>query len=229
MKCNFFILSFLSIPFFSCAQYYSQVGQDAYLNEHYFHNKKNGFFVDIGAHNGVTHSNSFFFERELGWHGICIEPLGYVFEKLKRNRRCICLNVCISNHGPLVDFIQVQGLPQMLSGMVHTYDPRHLERLKKEVEFTKGRYDIMSCPALSFEQMVQKYQVTHIDYLSVDTEGSEFEILISIDFNTVSIFAISVENNFKEKKIQEFLETKGFELVAHLGDLDDIFINHINV
>ena len=55
-------------------QYYSQFKQDQFLNEVLFNNKKNGFFIDIGAHDGVTISNTLFFEKQNDWKGICIEP-----------------------------------------------------------------------------------------------------------------------------------------------------------
>ena len=55
-------------------QYYSQFKQDQFLNEVLFNNKKNGFFIDIGAHDRVTISNTLFFEKHNEWKGICIEP-----------------------------------------------------------------------------------------------------------------------------------------------------------
>ena len=58
----------------SIVSYYSQLGQDRFLNENYFKNKLTGTFVDIGAHDGNTYSNSKFFEN-LGWSGLCVEPI----------------------------------------------------------------------------------------------------------------------------------------------------------
>ena len=54
-------------------QFESQLGQDKYLFENFLKHK-NGFFVDVGAHDGVFLSNTFFFENELNWSGVCVEP-----------------------------------------------------------------------------------------------------------------------------------------------------------
>lgn len=62
--------------------YNSQWQQDKILNELIFKNKKNGFFVDVGAHDGKDISNSLFFEEYLNWDGICIEPNAKVYKEL---------------------------------------------------------------------------------------------------------------------------------------------------
>ena len=58
---------------------YSQYEQDIYILNNFFQNKKDGMFVDIGAHDGVTISNSLLFEK-IGWNGICVEPLPKIFD-----------------------------------------------------------------------------------------------------------------------------------------------------
>ena len=72
--------------------YYSQHNQDQFLNEHIFNNKKEGVFLDIGAYDGIEGSNSYFFEKELGWKGICFEPIPKLYQRLKENRKCISIN-----------------------------------------------------------------------------------------------------------------------------------------
>ena len=66
------------------AKYHSQVGQDKFINEKVFRGLRNGYFVEIGAFDGVTFSNSYFFEKELGWKGICIEPMKKYYENIVR-------------------------------------------------------------------------------------------------------------------------------------------------
>ncbi len=63
-------------------QYYSQDGQDEFLDRSVFKGRKSGFFVEIGAHDGVRFSNSAFLERERGWRGICVEPHPKIFPEL---------------------------------------------------------------------------------------------------------------------------------------------------
>ena len=69
---------------------YSQYGQDVYLINSIFPDRINGYFVDVGAYDGITLSNTFILEKHLGWSGICIEPNPEAFEKLRANRSCIC-------------------------------------------------------------------------------------------------------------------------------------------
>ena len=72
-------------------KHYGQYKQDKYLDT-LFKKKSNGTFVDIGAHDGVTFSNSYFFEKERNWKGICVEPIPEIFSKLDETRNCIKIN-----------------------------------------------------------------------------------------------------------------------------------------
>lgn len=208
----FFIFSFSVI-----ARYYSQFGQDKYLNEIIFKNKKNGFFVDIGAHNGIKLSNTKFFEDELGWNGICIEPSPKIFQKLEKNRKCICINACVSNETKKARFMFIDSLydiATMYSGLVEKYDPRHLERIEEYFSQEEKKFINVQCYRL--DDILDKYNISHIDYLSIDTEGGEFDILTSIDFEKVNIEIIDIENNYNENNIKEFLESKGYKFINRL-------------
>lgn len=207
------------------AQYYSQYEQDKFINEHFVKNKRRGFFVDIGAHDGKTYSNTYFFEKELGWKGICFEPLSKPFEKLVALRTAsICLNVCVSPISGTLEFIEAEGYSEMLSGIVSSYHPLHLERLKREVIQYGGDYRIIEVPSVRFNDVMSKFDVFNIDFLSIDTEGSELEILKSINFELYIIKIIAVENNYKISKIRQFLESKGYQFVIHQGD--EIYIKN---
>lgn len=212
------------------AKYYSQIGQDKFIYEQFFKDKKQGFFVDIGAHDGMTYSNTYFFEKELGWNGICFEPIPAIFEELQKNRKCICINSCVSAIDKGVKFIMVSGYSEMLSGMVSTYDPRHWNRLKNEIKKYGGSYEIISLPSVCFNVAMKQYQVMKIDFLSIDTEGSELEILKSIDYDLVYIYVVCVENNYNDLSIKQFMETKGFKRVAYLGcSQDEVFVNNYKI
>jgi len=75
--------------------YFSQFGQDKWIIERLFPSKRNGFFVDIGANDGITLSNTYFLEKK-GWNGLAVEPIPPVYEKLVKNRQCIAVNGCIA-------------------------------------------------------------------------------------------------------------------------------------
>lgn len=230
MKRMFYLIGLLSGGLFfisSASIYKSQLGQDKILNEMYFKNKRNGVFVDIGAHDGISLSNTWFFEKELGWSGICFEPLPSVFKDLETNRNCIRINKCvvpsITNTG-VVLFREVTGYSQMLSGIEANYDPRHLERIQREIEAIGGSFRLIEVPCCLLNGELEKYNIYYVDFLSLDTEGGELEILKSIDFDKFYIYAITVENNYGTSDIRIFLDSKNFRLVA-MGSGEEVYIN----
>ncbi len=206
--------------------YKSQVGQDKFLNEYFFKNKRNGVFIDIGAHDGVSLSNSWFFEKELGWKGICFEPLPNVFRQLQKNRNCTCINKCVSAHeGETVIFREVTGYSEMLSGVEANYDPRHRERIAREIAQMGGSARLIEVPSCLLNAELAKHNLYYIDFLSLDIEGGELELLKSIDFDTFYIYAITVENNYGTTEIRKFLESKNFLFIAMLDGTDEVYIN----
>jgi len=213
-----------SQPFFP---YYSQCGQDKYLIESVFNHKKNGVFFDIGAHDGISYSNTYYFEKELEWTGVCVEPQDENFQSLAKNRKCICLHGGIFDTEGELEFIKVNGPSEMLSGLAQTYDPRHLRRAQTEVAQLGGSIEILKIKTFRFNDICAKNNITHIDFLSIDTEGSEERIIQSIDFEAIDISVIAVENNFRENTIRLFLETKGYSFLCTLTG-DDIYIKNVN-
>ncbi len=182
-------------------------------------NVDKGYFVDIGAHDGITGSNSKYFE-EKGWDGICIEPHPDVFEKLKRNRKCEISNAAVWKEDTEVDFLAVSGYPEMLSGIVESYDPRHLERVNSEISKMGGSSKLIKIPALKFESLVKN---TRIDFLSIDTEGSELEILKNVDFEKYDIRTICIENNFNDPVFLDFFIKRGYIYNYFNSMCDQIF------
>ena len=77
--------------------YHSQSGQDVLLDRHFFSGREVGVFVDVGAHDGVTLSNSLFFEEKRSWSGLCVEPNPNVFQKLEQSRSAVCTNVAVAS------------------------------------------------------------------------------------------------------------------------------------
>lgn len=204
--------------------YFSQPDskQDKYLNENIFKNKKNGYFIDIGAHDGITYSNTYFFEKKLGWKGICIEPMPGAFNKLKKNRSCICINGCIAEEPIPAKFLLVSGPSEMLSGLIDFYHPEHLKRIEAELNSLGGTSEIIEIQSYRLDAILSANKIKYVDYLSIDTEGSELSILKSINFDTVDIFIISVENNYKDKTIKTFLESKKYKFIKQQGG-DEIY------
>ena len=197
-------------------KFYSQYQQDQYLYENIFKGKRNGVFVDIGAHDGVTLSNTYFFEKNMGWTGICVEPIPEVFARLKASRKCICVEGCVFDKRPTVSFLKISGWAEMLSGIVENYDPRHVKRLHWEMDLNGGKSEVIQVTCYDFNQLLLNHNMRHIDYLSIDTEGGEMGILQSIDFSKIDIDVLEVENNYHDP-MREFLEPLGYQKIADLG------------
>ena len=205
--------------------YKSQAGQDRFVNEHFFHNKKCGIFLDIGAHDGLSFSNTYFFEEELEWTGFCFEPLPHLFKQLKECRNCICVNACVSSVEGSLPFLHIDGCDEMLSGLCGTYDQRALSIVTNDIANFGGELKVLQVSSVRIDKILAQYGVNHIDFLSLDTEGSELEILKTIDFSKIMIDVITVENNYNEPFIREFLVSQGFIFITHLH-VDDIYVRN---
>lgn len=204
-------------------KYFSQYGQDEFIDKVVLNKKWKGFFVDIGAHDGISLSNSYFFETARKFKGLCIEPNPMVFEKLKHNRKCDLLNRCIGELEKEVKFLAIEGYAEMLSGIIDKYHPNHLKRIESyinELGGVKKEIIVQAIPLQNIEILL----MANIDYMSIDTEGNEFDILQSIDFNRIHINSLSIENNYHDKKIEVLMSSSGFIKVYRLGD-DDIYLH----
>jgi len=215
----FFLLIASSL---TALEYHSQVGQDQYVNDHFFHNMREGIFVDIGAYDGVTGSNSLFFEKELGWSGICVEPVPHFFQKLEKSRSCTCINSCIGEDGSK-DFLWIEGPNEQLSGLLENYSTERKELLDRLAIDYHDKHHTIQVTSVDLMDLLQKHNLNRIDYLSIDTEGGELEILQSIDFDQVEIRVIDVENNRDDPAFSVYLATRGYKKVARLV-VDDIYI-----
>ena len=206
--------------FFWNEKYTSQAGQDKMIKKNFFDGKKNGFFIEIGAYDGISGSNCYHFERFLNWDGIAIEPSNIQFEKLKKNRKCKVLNNAISDEVKEVEFIEVtEGLTQM-SGINDSSFERNLKIISNNQE---SKTNSINLKTITFDEIVPKNK--DIDYLSIDIEGGEMNLLKSIDFKTNSIKVISVENNIpKEQNLKNFFEEINFTYLDRIGQ-DEIFYN----
>ncbi|WPU98346.1 FkbM family methyltransferase [Mucilaginibacter sp. cycad4] len=205
-------------------KYYSQYQQDKFLNEVLFRSKKNGVFVDIGANDGVTISNSYFFEKNLYWTGICFEPLIEAFNKLEKNRSSVNINGCASDRNHLDIFYNVHGYGEMLSGLKSKYDERHIERINKTIKEYGGHITETKVQCFDVNDILEENGIKKIDFVSIDTEGGELNILHAIDFDAFKIKAVVVENNYSTPDIFHFMSSKGYFRVAYLST-DEIYLH----
>ena len=188
------------------------------------------FFVDVGAHDGISINNTLYFEKNNNWTGINIEPLKNVFDKLVINRpNNINLNCAICNFNGTTNFLCNTGYTEMLSGIQSAFDNRHLKRILYENNMYGSSTKIIHVNTKKLETIFDDYNVKHINYLSIDVEGAEFEVIKSINFNNVFIDVIEFENNYDNVSIPiiKYLEDKNF-IIIHKS-LDIFMINKNSV
>ena len=206
--------------FFWNEKFFSQAGQDKVIKNHFFPNKKNGFFLEIGAYDGIEGSNCFHFEKFLNWNGIAFEPSKVQYEKLKNNRNCKILNKAMGNSIVEVDFVEViEGLTQMSGIRNENYTAEKIIN-----NSTQSKTEISKIVTTTFDQEVPSHQ--EIDYLSIDIEGGELSVLETIDFEKYTIKVVSVENNLPDKfNYNSFFISKNFSFFDRVGQ-DEIFYNN---
>jgi FkbM family methyltransferase len=202
--------------------FYSQDNQDYFLEFNVFKGYKNGVFVDVGAHDGVTINNTLYFEKSNGWSGINIEPIPSVYERLVENRpRCVNINCAVDEEEGESEFILNQGYTEMISGLKKHYDERHYKRLEYENSVTDGKTVIQNVKTRRLDTIFKEYDMKHVNYLSIDVEGAELSVIKSIDFDNVFIDVIGFENNYLNtgEKIVLYLESKGYFVIKRCIDV----------
>jgi FkbM family methyltransferase len=210
--------------------FYSQDNQDEYLETNIFKGYKNGFYVDVGAHDGISINNTLYFEKNNNWRGINIEPIKKVFDKLVINRpNNINLNCAVCNNDGETEFLCNTGYTEMISGIKDNFDIRHLERLQSENIQHGSMTELIKVETKKLKTILDENDISHINYLSIDVEGAEFEVIKSINFDKVFIDVIGFENNYNDVSVPivEYLQNKGF-IIIHKS-LDIFMINKMSI
>ena len=210
--------------------FHSQYNQDKYLETNIFKGYKNGFYVDVGAHDGISINNTLYFEKNNNWSGINIEPIKKVFDKLVINRpNNINLNCAVCNNDGETDFYCNTGYTEMISGIKDNFDKRHFKRLQSENIQHGSTTELIKIKTKKLETILHDNDILHINYLSIDVEGAEFEVIKSINFDKVFIDVIEFENNYNDTSVPivEYLQNKGF-IIIHKS-LDIFMINKMSI
>jgi FkbM family methyltransferase len=172
--------------------YYSQANQDKWVCE-FLNFKQNGFYLDIGAYDGIQTSNTFVLEKDLNWSGICVEANSEVFNTLSLNRKSKNLNLAVLDY---------KGYCSFYGDSVRNDNIGNLT----------------PCDTLN-NILEQNDAPSIIDYMSIDIEGSEFNALKDFDFKKWQINLITIEHNlyvdgdFNKNRLFKLLSENNFERV----------------
>lgn len=198
---------------FDGVQYYSQVYQDYYLDHYIFHEKENGTFLDVGGNDPIKINNTYFFETSRNWSGLAFEPMPKMNQRWKELRKVECLQVALGSHRGEMEFCEYED--DYMSGAASNVDYKGKVANKYKVKVA------------TLESVLKRHKITHVDFMSIDVEGAELDVLKGINFNEVSIDYIVIENNKgveKESLIRRFLISHNYRLKAKLW-IDEIWEN----
>ena len=169
--------------------------------------KRNGFFVEFGATNGVDLSNTYLLEKRFDWTGILAEPVRVWHSELRANRVSAIETDCVwKKTGEALWFNEVEG-----TGELSTLDTFSDSDCWASTRKHGRKYEVNTISLLDL--LIKHKAPKKIDYLSIDTEGSEFEILNAFDFDAFDIEIITCEHNFTpmREKIFDLLTRNGYE------------------
>lgn len=193
----------------------SQYGQDlfALLSVDF---KSEGYFVEVGAYDGVTYSNTYLLEQ-IGWQGLLIEPSKH-YNKIKKNRAVKSYNCAVySNSNVKLEFIDSKEFSTLMPFRISDNHNR------------SGKIYFVNTMTLE-ELLIDSNAPNYIDFISIDTEGSEFEILKSFNFVRYTFGVISIEHNFvqeKRNKIHQLLTSFNYiRVLEGKTEVDDWYVNN---
>ncbi len=207
-----------------CAKHFmhskSQLFQDL-LVLHALSGKRNGYFVEFGATDGVCLSNTYLLEKEYGWNGILAEPAKAWHKNLMQNRSAhICFDCVWSKSGESLAFQEtewkeISTIASFANGDAHAQ--------------ARQRGSSYMVQTISLNDLLDRFKApTQIDYLSIDTEGSEFDILSSLDFHRWRFQVVTVEHNFTaaRDRLSFLLESNGYRRIfSELSSFDDWYLH----
>jgi len=198
----------------------SQIGQDLWVL-YRFAGIAKGFYLEIGANHPETLSNTYLLEKALHWDGVCVEPFP---QGDWSTRKAELVQVAVGPDGGKLKFV---APGHVLGGLVDHVD---LPRVQRDVP--KEQQAVVEVETRTLQTILQKGQHEGnsvpqvIHYCSLDTEGSEFDILKGFPFDKCKLLSLTVEHNFREptrSQIRQLLEGQGFALDVTV-EHDDFFL-----
>ena len=171
---------------------HSQIKQDTWILNKLNH-KNDGFFVDIGAFDGVELSNTFILEKEYGWNGICLECNPEILPKLSKSRNATICDRPISNIDNEIYYLHSMSKEDPMLCYINNNQQGGIE-LKKSI---------------TLNTLLEEYEAPkNIDYISLDVEGIEFKVLENFDFNKYNVKCWTIEHNIEpnnQRSLNNFL------------------------
>ena len=198
----------------------SQFGQDRFLDTWVFEGRRGGVFLDIGAYDGVTGSNTVLFERSRGWTGLLVEPSPVPAAQAATARAADIVEAAAGREDGMARFRDiVEGYRQM-SGLERHHSAEVHRMLRSHPSHREETIDVA---VMSPRRLVDRLDVDTIDLVCIDIEGAEVEVLEAFPFDEVRVGAWCIENNDASTELESLMAEHGHGLVRCLG-VDEIYV-----
>ena len=185
--------------------FHAQSGQDAWVLRHLVLGCDEGVFVEFGARNGIQHSNTYAFEKHLGWRGLLFEADASEAAALRTNRpRSIVYEGAVCPPGQQSLSFR-QSTMGGWSGAQDSYEPSRTQR--------PAHVTTVKCYDLAAE--LRRHQMHRVDYMTIDTEGSELSIVQAFPWRDFDVRVVQVE----QLKAAAFPAQRGKKaaMIAHMA------------
>lgn len=200
-----------------------QKDQDYWVISEIFNYKKNGYFVDLAATDGVKINNTLLMEKELDWNGICIEPNPKYIKQLKENRKCFVSNAVVDSVNDEIVKFRIDN--DELGGIVDNDTDNNYQIRGSQLK----NATILDLKTKTLESILDEFNSPKvIDYLSLDVEGCEERILYNFPFNKYTFLTMTIER--PTQKLEEKLFENGYVFVMKSKKLPfDVFYVHNSI
>lgn len=189
---------------------------------------KPGFYVELGANDGISQSQTKFLEVYCGWRGVLIEPTPEIYRMLKKNRsrknhfeNSACVSFDFPHHEMPMLYsdlmtISLEGQNDVINRQLHAQEG--VKHLLRGVE----NYQYMASATTLNQILMSSEAPSVIDLLSLDVEGAELEVLQGIEFNRYKFRLVLIETR-SIREVEHFLSVKGYSLLGQVSKLDFVF------
>lgn len=198
--------------------YASQAGQDQIVDR-ILGGKSGGTFVDVGAYDGITGSNSLYFEKWREWTGVMVEPVAAHRETAQAHRIAPCLPYAVAPTEGTAAFMNITTGYTQMSGLTDSYDPALLQRVRDNPHHAENT---MTVETKTLSSILAEIGNPHPDYISLDIEGGELAALQGFPFRDHKVLVWSIENNSASSEIPEIMRSNGYDLIEFCGP-DEIY------
>lgn len=192
--------------------------------------KKNGIYIECGASDGITYSNSFLLEQKYGWTGLLVEPIQDQFEALLRYRKnSICAKYILTSSedsGKKINIVNAGPESIIIDEQIENLSMSNKERMSllDSQKMIKGEEFVES---ISISELLDKYNIKEVDVFFLDVEGSEISVLNGLDTKKHKINNIVVETGSIDS-LKDYMYTIGFEKYENIARNDFIFYSSSN-